>query len=182
MATSSTPRKRSSSTKSAGTAKSGTAKSRTTKAAGTTKATGTAKSSTAKSRSTARAKKVAAEPPKERQTAFEAPETKPETPARSSSGGGGGGGRTISFTVPSLPSFDRVASGAANAAMLPVAVARQVLPAKRGLPVYVGLGVLGVADVIEWPVAIGLGVGYAFLRRTGVMPQGSPGFQKPRAA
>ncbi|MET9430558.1 MULTISPECIES: hypothetical protein [unclassified Streptomyces] len=121
---------------------------------------------------------MAAEPPKERQTAPEAPETPEKTSA-----GGGGGGRTITFTV---PSFDRVASGAANAAMLPLAVARQVLPAKRGLPVYLGLGVLGVADVIEWPVAIGLGVGYAFLRRTGVMPQGTQSFQgagrAPRAA
>ncbi|MET9803333.1 hypothetical protein [Streptomyces sp. NPDC006368] len=81
------------------------------------------------------------------------------------------GGRTVTFTV---PSFDRVAGGAANAAMLPVAAARQVLPTKGGLPVYLGLGVLGVADIIEWPVAIGLGVGYAFLRRAGILPQPSP--------
>ncbi|MFJ8645654.1 hypothetical protein ACIRNI_05975 [Streptomyces sp. NPDC093546] len=173
MATSPTPRKRSSSTKSASATKStSAAKSGRTKSA-------TTKSASAKSRSTARAKKVAAEPPKERQTVPEAV----ETPVKSVNSGDGGGGRTVSFTV---PSFDRVANGAANAAMLPVAVARQVLPAKRGLPVYLGLGVLGVADVIEWPVAIGLGVGYAFLRRTGVMPQGTPGFQgagrAPRAA
>ncbi|MFF8846314.1 hypothetical protein ACF08N_26965 [Streptomyces sp. NPDC015127] len=77
----------------------------------------------------------------------------------------GQGRRSITLTVPSLPSLDRVASGALNAALLPVAVARQVLPAKRGLPLYVGLGVLGAADVIEWPVAIGIGVGYAVLRR-----------------
>ncbi|MGP4002135.1 hypothetical protein [Streptomyces sp. 8N706] len=75
--------------------------------------------------------------------------------------------RTVTIT---LPSFDRVASRAANAAMLPVAAARQVLPAKGGLPVYVGLGVLGIADVIEWPVAVGIGVGYAVLRRQGVLP------------
>ncbi|MDN3296112.1 hypothetical protein QWM81_19015 [Streptomyces ficellus] len=84
------------------------------------------------------------------------------------------GGRTITFTVPSL---DRVASGAANAALLPVAAARQVLPAKRGLPVYIGLGVLGAADVIEWPVAIGLGVGYAVLRRRGGLTPPPP--QRP---
>ncbi|MER7111132.1 hypothetical protein [Streptomyces sp. NPDC000229] len=84
------------------------------------------------------------------------------------------GGRTISFTVPSL---DRVANGAANAAMLPVAAARQVLPAKGGLPLYLGLGALGVADVIEWPVAIGIGVGYAVLRRGGLMT----GAARPRA-
>ncbi|WP_241838053.1 hypothetical protein [Streptomyces sp. CB03234] len=87
---------------------------------------------------------------------------------------GSPGGRTVSFTVPSL---DRVANGAANAALLPVAAARQVLPAKGGLPLYLGLGVLGAADVIEWPVAIGIGVGYAVLRRGGLMT-GAP---RPRA-
>ncbi|MDQ1006193.1 hypothetical protein QFZ82_000678 [Streptomyces sp. V4I23] len=79
--------------------------------------------------------------------------------------------RSITLTVPSL---DRVASGALNAALLPVAVARQVLPAKRGLPLYVGLGVLGAADVIEWPVAIGIGLGYAVLRRGGSVLAGPP--------
>lgn len=79
--------------------------------------------------------------------------------------------RTITFTVPSL---DRVANGALNAALLPVAVARQVLPAKRGLPLYVGLGVLGATDVIEWPVAIGIGIGYAVLRRSGGVLAGPP--------
>jgi CBS domain-containing protein len=64
-----------------------------------------------------------------------------------------------------MPSPGQVASGALNAAMLPVAVARQVLPAKKGLPLYLGLGVLGAADVLEWPVALGIGVGYAVLRR-----------------
>ncbi|NWF27292.1 hypothetical protein HW130_13575 [Streptomyces sp. PKU-EA00015] len=80
--------------------------------------------------------------------------------------------RSITLTVPSL---DRVANGALNAALLPVAVARQVLPAKRGLPLYVGLGVLGAADVIEWPVAIGIGLGYAVLRRGGGVLAGPPG-------
>ncbi|MFV0126841.1 hypothetical protein ACLGI4_03860 [Streptomyces sp. HMX112] len=80
------------------------------------------------------------------------------TPSRNGDRSAGG------FRVPSL---DEVAAGAANAAMLPVAVARQVLPAKGGLPVYLGLGVLGAVDVLEWPVAIGFGVGYAMLRRRG---------------
>ncbi|MFD0268556.1 hypothetical protein ACFVGY_18580 [Streptomyces sp. NPDC127106] len=75
-----------------------------------------------------------------------------------------GGQHTFSVTV---PSFDRVADGAANAAMLPVAFARQVLPAKKGLPLYLGLGVLAAVDVLEWPVAIGIGIGYAVLRRDG---------------
>jgi hypothetical protein len=74
------------------------------------------------------------------------------------------GGRTVTITVPPL---GRVASSAANAALLPVAVAREVLPAKGGLPLYVGLGALGAADVLDWPVAIGIGVGYAVLRRAG---------------
>lgn len=72
------------------------------------------------------------------------------------------GGRTVTLT---LPTPGRVASGAADVALLPVAVARQVLPAKRGLPLYLGLGALGAAEVLDWPVAVGIGVGYAVLRR-----------------
>jgi hypothetical protein len=80
--------------------------------------------------------------------------------------------RTITITVPPI---DRVASGAANAVLLPLAVARQVIPAKGGLPLYVGLGVLGAADILEWPVAIGIGIGYAVLRRSGTLaPAPSP--------
>ncbi|MFF7651169.1 hypothetical protein ACFZCY_15165 [Streptomyces sp. NPDC007983] len=63
----------------------------------------------------------------------------------------------------------RAAKSAANVALMPIAAARRVLPAKGGLPLYAGLGVLGVAEVIEWPVAVGVGVGYAVLRRGGVM-------------
>ncbi|MGR4880797.1 hypothetical protein ACIPUC_15530 [Streptomyces sp. LARHCF249] len=76
----------------------------------------------------------------------------------------GGEQRTITLTV---PSFGRVANGAWSAALLPVAAARQILPAKKGLPLYAGLAVLGAADVLEWPVAIGIGIGYAVLRRDG---------------
>ncbi|MFH8369338.1 hypothetical protein [Streptomyces sp. NPDC018031] len=67
-----------------------------------------------------------------------------------------------------LPSLEKVADGAMNAAMFPVAVARQVLPRKKGLPLYLGLGALGAAEVIEWPVAVGIGVGYAVLRGHGL--------------
>ena len=83
-----------------------------------------------------------------------------------------GGGHTVTITVPSL---GQVANGAVNAALLPVAAARHVLPNKGGLPVYLGLGALGVADVVEWPVAVGIGLGYAVLRRGGrPAPQGGP--------
>jgi hypothetical protein len=78
----------------------------------------------------------------------------------------GGDGHDINVHIP----VDRMAHKAADAAMLPVALARQVLPAKGGLPVYIGLGALGAAGVIEWPVALGIGAGYAVLRRTGLMP------------
>lgn len=69
--------------------------------------------------------------------------------------------RTVTLT---MPSPGKIASGVLDAAMAPVAVARRVLPAKKGLPLYLGLGVLGAAEVLEWPVAIGIGVGYAVLR------------------
>ncbi|MEU2392605.1 hypothetical protein [Streptomyces sp. NPDC007369] len=91
------------------------------------------------------------------------------------------GQRTFTVTV---PSFDRVAGGAANAAMVPVAFARQVLPAKKGLPLYLGLGVLAAADVLEWPVAIGIGLGYAVLRRDGGLigaPPAAPAKTERRA-
>ncbi len=63
----------------------------------------------------------------------------------------------------------RATGGAARAALKPVEVARRVLPAKGGLPLYVGLGALGAVEVIEWPVAVGIGVGYAVLRKGGIM-------------
>ncbi|NEW73613.1 hypothetical protein [Streptomyces rhizosphaericus] len=67
----------------------------------------------------------------------------------------------------------RATGGAAKAAMKPIEVARRVLPAKGGLPLYVGLGALGAVEIIEWPVAIGIGVGYAVLRKGGVMAEPS---------
>ena len=83
--------------------------------------------------------------------------------------------RTVTFTMPSL---GKVGSEAKNAAMLPVSVARHVLPAKKGLPLYMGLGVLAAADVLAWPVAAGIGLGYAVLRHDGGVlsePAGSAG-------
>ncbi len=70
--------------------------------------------------------------------------------------------RTVTLT---MPSSTQVASGVLDAVMAPIALARRVLPAKKGLPLYLGLGVLGATEVLEWPVAIGIGVGYAVLRR-----------------
>ncbi|MBI0380363.1 hypothetical protein JBE27_29885 [Streptomyces albiflaviniger] len=67
----------------------------------------------------------------------------------------------------------RATGGAAKAAMKPIEVARRVLPAKGGLPLYVGLGALGAVEIIEWPVAIGIGVGYAVLRKGGIMAEPS---------
>ena len=45
--------------------------------------------------------------------------------------------------------------------------ARDVLDRRGGLPAYVGAGALAVFGAIEWPVAVGAGVGYAALRRWG---------------
>jgi hypothetical protein len=67
----------------------------------------------------------------------------------------------VSLTIPQ-PIVDIV--------MAPFAIAGRVLPAKKGLPLYAGLGVLAVAEIIEWPIAAGIGIGYAAIRRWG--PQG----------
>jgi len=55
----------------------------------------------------------------------------------------------------------------ANAALAPLTLARRVLPAKGGLPVYAGIGALAALSVIEWPVAAAAGAGYAALRYWG---------------
>lgn len=49
----------------------------------------------------------------------------------------------------------------------PFVIAGRVLPAKKGLPLYVGLGALAVAEAISWPVAVGIGVAYESIRRWG---------------
>ncbi|OPF75025.1 hypothetical protein VT50_0225670 [Streptomyces antioxidans] len=67
----------------------------------------------------------------------------------------------------------RATGGAAKMAMKPIEMARRVLPAKGGLPLYVGLGALGAVEIIEWPVALGIGVGYAVLRKGGIMAEPS---------
>ncbi|MBP8538299.1 hypothetical protein [Streptomyces sp. MK37H] len=46
----------------------------------------------------------------------------------------------------------------------PIRTARRMLPAKGGQPLYLGLGAMGLAGVLEWPIAVGAGVGYAVLR------------------
>jgi hypothetical protein len=55
------------------------------------------------------------------------------------------------------------AEAIADAVLLPVNIARRLLP-DRGLPVYLGIGALIVADVIEWPVAVAAGLGYVALK------------------
>jgi hypothetical protein len=73
--------------------------------------------------------------------------------------GAGPGGHALTVTIP----LDR----AIDVATFPVTAASRVLSAKGGLPVYLGLGVLAVADVIDLPLAAATGVGYAVLRRWG---------------
>ncbi|WP_107309151.1 hypothetical protein [Streptomyces sp. TP-A0356] len=89
-----------------------------------------------------------------------------DTPAAQSPGKSpaASGGRTITITVP--PLGDAV-SKAVDLVALPVATARRVLPAKGGLLLYAGLGALAVAGALEWPLAVGVGIGYAVLRRNG---------------
>lgn len=83
--------------------------------------------------------------------------------------GGASRSREFTITIPDRP---------VDAVMLPVAAARRVLSGRNvGLPVYVGLGVLAVADVIDPPLAAVTGVGYAIMRRWGPLrrSRGAPG-------
>lgn len=59
-----------------------------------------------------------------------------------------------------------------DVATAPFVIVGRVLPAKRGLPVYIGLGVLAAVDAVAWPVAAGIGVAYAAIRHWG--PQARP--------
>ena len=52
----------------------------------------------------------------------------------------------------------------AGAVLLPVEVARRVLP-EHGAPVYLGIGALVIVDLIDWPVAVASGLGYFLLKR-----------------
>lgn len=85
-------------------------------------------------------------------------------------------GRGVTITIPDRP---------LEAVMLPVAAARRVLTGRNtGLPVYVGLGVLAVADVIDPPLAAVTGLGYLVLRRWGPLrPKGeAPDGAKTRSS
>jgi hypothetical protein len=84
--------------------------------------------------------------PRERQTTTEQPERRE--------------GTTITIPRP-----------VADVVTAPFALVGRVLPAGKGLPLYLGVGVLAAVEVIEWPVAVGIGIGYAAIRRWG--PQGS---------
>lgn len=76
------------------------------------------------------------------------------------------GGHTITITLPAL---GEAATRVVSAATVPVAIARRLLPAEGGLPLYAGLGVLAVVGALEWPVAAGVGIGYAVLRSNGLL-------------
>ena len=82
---------------------------------------------------------------------------------RSDKASGGGHDHDLTFTIP----VDSAAGAVGKVVSLPVTAAQRILPAKGGLPLYVGLGALGIAGVLEWPVAAGIGVGYAVLRQGG---------------
>ncbi|MFJ7904252.1 hypothetical protein ACIQ6V_27840 [Streptomyces sp. NPDC096198] len=69
--------------------------------------------------------------------------------------------------APTLPGLGGTADRAADAVAAPLAAARRALTARHGLPLYAGLGALAVVGVLEWPLAVGLGVGYAVLRTKG---------------
>ncbi|MGV9248845.1 hypothetical protein [Streptomyces sp. NPDC003710] len=75
------------------------------------------------------------------------------------------GRRTITVTLPGL---GEAATWAVDAVAGPVATARRALTARRGLPVYAGLGALAVMGALEWPLAVGMGIGYAVLRSKGL--------------
>lgn len=63
----------------------------------------------------------------------------------------------------------------------PFVIAGRVLPAKKGLPVYVGLGALAVVEAISWPVAVGIGIAYESIRRWGPRPsERRPQSQEPK--
>ncbi|MFE5402827.1 hypothetical protein ACFQ9Z_15935 [Streptomyces sp. NPDC056580] len=90
--------------------------------------------------------------------------------------GHGHDGHTI--TIP----LDSVAHAVQTAVTLPIAAAQRILPAKGGLPLYAGLGALALAGVLEWPVAAGIGIGYAVLRRGGALTPPRPAPQAPAQA
>lgn len=82
------------------------------------------------------------------------------------------------ITIP----LDNVAHAAQKAVTLPITAAQRILPAKGGLPLYAGLGALALAGALEWPVAAGIGIGYAVLRRGGAFSPPPPAPQTPAEA
>lgn len=59
------------------------------------------------------------------------------------------------------PTWQRQGRRVVDMAMTPVNVARRALPAKGGAPLYLGLAGLAAVGVVEWPVAVAGGLGYA---------------------
>ncbi|MFJ3339331.1 hypothetical protein [Streptomyces sp. NPDC086766] len=76
-------------------------------------------------------------------------------------------GATTGSQTTSGISMQHQARRLAHIAMAPVSVARQVLAAKGGTPLCLGLAALATVGLLDWPVAFagGLGcAGYAMLR------------------
>ncbi|MFC7304167.1 hypothetical protein ACFQVC_08075 [Streptomyces monticola] len=73
---------------------------------------------------------------------------------------------TDGYTL-TIPPVSHMAAGVANAAKAPLAKGHELLTAKKGLPVYLGLGGAAVLGVLELPVAAAAGGGYAVLRQWG---------------
>ncbi|MEV6291582.1 hypothetical protein ACWET9_38730 [Streptomyces sp. NPDC004059] len=125
--------------------------------------------------------KTAAKRPSTRATDPSRPASRTNTTQRSDAGpttkppktsAAASGGHTITITLPAL---GEAATRVVTAATVPVATARRLLPAKDGLPLYAGLGVLAVVGALEWPVAAGVGIGYAVLRSSGLLTRpGTP--------
>lgn len=63
-----------------------------------------------------------------------------------------------------IPPAGKILSTSATAMLTPIAIARRVLPANGGLPLYAGLGGLALVGVIDWPVAVAAGAGYGLAR------------------
>lgn len=78
----------------------------------------------------------------------------------------------VNATAPTMPTAPAAAAERApglvdeltTLAMLPVDVARRVLPERR-LPFYLGVGALAVVGVVEWPVVLAAGMAWEALRR-----------------
>src|SRR5690242_7440797 len=65
---------------------------------------------------------------------------------QTASSGAGHHDHGLTITIP----VDSAASAVGKAVSLPVTAAQRILPAKGGLPLYAGLGALGIAGILEW--------------------------------